>query len=82
MTTYTITLTDEQDSAVDTIVTAQNALEGATQITKKEFVQVRATELADAAVHEAEVYQASLVSEAYKNADTATKARMKNDLGI
>lgn len=85
--TYTITLTTDQESALSVLIQRTNA-ERAKQnppllaITAADYIQVRATEVAES-------YRLSLAAEdevavvaAYKTADATKRGQVKTTLGI
>lgn len=85
--TYTITLTAEQDAALATLLTRTNTARAAqtpplAAITVAQYIQARATEVAES-------YRLSLAAEgeaavvtAYKAATAAKQASIKTTLGI
>jgi hypothetical protein len=84
MATYTITLTAEQDSALDILIPHLNATltEGATPYTKASYIQERAALVADSYVAQVILEEAQKVAEAYKVANATKKSSVKSTLGV
>ena len=77
MSIYTITLTAEQDAAISSLLSATGSV-----LTKEQYLQSRAEELANENITQMGNYEASKISEAYKNSNSTTKTQIKTDLGI
>lgn len=87
MTTYTVTLTAEQDAALQILIQRTNGARAAqvpplSAITVMEYVQARATEIASSYAKQiADETQAALLA-AYKAAPIATQTQVKTVLGL
>lgn len=84
MATYTITLTESQDAALDVLIPRLNATlpEGATPYTKGSYIQERAAGVADSYVTQVAAEEAQKVADAYKVADAIKKSSVKSELGV
>lgn len=87
MANYTVTLDTEQDNALSTLIDRVN-VERANKsppmaaINKSEYIQDRASEIADSYKGQLEAEDEKGIISAYKNADAATKASIKTTLGV
>lgn len=85
--TYTITLTPEQDTALAVLITRTNA-ERAKQtpplvaITAAQYIQSRATEVAESYRLQLAAEDEAAVVVAYKTADATKRGQVKTTLGI
>jgi hypothetical protein len=84
MTSYTITLTTEQDAALDILIPRLNATlaEGATPYTKASYIQERAVGVADSYVAQVTDEETQKVADAYKQAAEETKNSVKSTLKV
>jgi hypothetical protein len=84
MPSYTITLTPEQDAALDVLIPRLNAAlpAGATPYTKASYIQERAAGVADSYVAQVIAEEAQKIAEAYKQASTSEQASVKSTLKV
>lgn len=87
MTTYTITLTAEQDTALATLITRTNTARAAQTpplpaITVNQYVQSRASEIASNYAAQIKGEDEAAVLAAYKAATAAKQSSIKTTLGI
>jgi hypothetical protein len=80
MPNYTITLTAEQDAALDILI-SRLAATGATY-TKASYVQERAMGVVNSYVAQMAAEEAQKVAEAYKQASAAEQASVKSTLKV
>lgn len=87
MSTYIITLTAEQDAALAILIARTNAARAAQNpplaaITINQYVQARATEIADSYAAQIRGETEIAVREGFKAADTTKQAQIKTILGL
>jgi hypothetical protein len=81
---YTVTLTAEQDKALDVVVSRVNAAldKDAEPFTKESYFQQRASDVVDSYVAQVVSEEAQNITDAYKAADDAKRATVKSALGV
>lgn len=84
---YTITLTPDQEATLTVLIERTNASRAAANpplpaITTAQYIQARATEVAESYRLQLAAEEESAVLAAFKAADAAKKSSIKNTLGI
>lgn len=87
MSTYTITLTAEQDAALAILIQRTNATRTAqipplSAITVMDYIQARATEIANSYTDQIAAETQALVLNAYKTATSTVQDQIKTTLGL
>jgi hypothetical protein len=84
MTTYTITLTPEQDTALAILIQRTNAARDPTLpvVTVTDYIQARANEIATSYAEQIAAETQTLVFNAYKAAASTVQDQIKTTLGL